>query len=47
MKKEATKKCGVFGKVKKISEFWTRSDNNKPRNTCKDCQKKQATVNKK
>lgn len=36
------KVCGVCKEEKSISEFWTRSDNGKARNTCKDCQTKQA-----
>lgn len=47
MKMTKTKKCGSCGKIKKLDDFWIRSDNKKPRNTCKDCQRKKAADNKK
>lgn len=41
------KQCIVCVKTKPISNFYKRSDNGKYRNTCKDCQNKQAVANKK
>lgn len=37
-----TKICIRCGIRKNIDDFWVRSDNGKPRNTCKLCQKSQA-----
>ena len=42
-----TKECRGCKTIKSISEFWVRSDNKKPRNTCKSCQKNQSVINKK
>jgi len=44
-KKMATKKCNVCGKRKDVKKFWVRSDNGKVRNTCKECQRLQAKIN--
>lgn len=46
MVKKNKKTCGKCGERKLISDFWVRSDNGKPRNTCKDCQRAQAKKNK-
>ena len=40
-----TKRCGSCGEMKNINDFWVRSDNGKPRNTCKDCQKEKEIEN--
>ena len=42
-----TKKCGACRKTKSLNDFYVRCDNGEPRNTCKDCQREKAVVNKK